>query len=89
VETFGVLKEWCGDQHLAVGCCRQTKKHPRQWWVPEEIDRHLQMDDSHAGMAWHKGRCHKEPAVEKRQQRKQTKDCVVLGALKGQTFKER
>jgi hypothetical protein len=74
-ETFGALKKWHGDQHLAVKVLWSGEEmDPRQWWAPEEAGSHLQRD---------------EPPCYPCMAQGTSQDNVARGAPKGQTFRKR
>jgi hypothetical protein len=68
MNTVSALKKQYGDQHLAIGRCRQTKKRTQgnggSW--KKLATTH------HAGVAQHKGHGHTGPTVEQRRRKNQT-----------------
>jgi hypothetical protein len=71
VETFGVLKEQCGGEHLAVGCCRQSKKQAQvNGGSQKKLPSTCRWITRYAGVAQHKEHCHKGTRRDNRKSRR-------------------
>jgi hypothetical protein len=67
VGTIRALEDRYGDRHLAVECRRQPKKQIQgDGGSRKKLAAALRQMTCHAVPAWHKGRGHKGPIVEKR-----------------------
>jgi hypothetical protein len=90
VEAFRALKKWHGDWHLPIRWRSQPKK-----WTQGNGGSQQKLAASHkrmtryAGAAQHKGHGHRGLTVEKREQKKRTRENVARGTSKRWRFGKR